>query len=67
MSVCTTTAGNTTSSAASSTPTTSTTKVSSVPRSAMVFGALDGILVFFVSLAVNGAPLFDPAFERGIQ
>ena len=64
MSVCTTTAGNTTSSAASSTP---TTKVSSVPRSAMVFGALDGILVFFVSLAVNGAPLFDPAFERGIQ
>ena len=63
-----TTSGSTTSSTTVSASTTSTaTGVSLVPRSVAIFGVLDGVLVFFVLLTVNGTPLFNLAFKRGIQ
>jgi len=59
-----TTSGNTTSSA----PTTSTTTgVSPVPGNVAIFRVIGGVLMFFVLLAVNGTPLFDLTFKRGIQ
>jgi len=74
MSICptttrSTTSGKTTSSATSpAASTTSTaTEVSPVSGSVAIFGVLDRTWVFFVLLAVNGTPLFNLAFERGIQ
>ena len=67
MSVLATTTGSTASGKASaSAPTTSTTRVSSVPGRVAILGILDRILVLFILLAVNGTPLFNLAFERGI-
>jgi len=51
---------------ASSAPTTSTTRVNSVPGRVAILGILGRALVLFILLAVNGTPLFDLAFERGI-
>jgi len=63
-----TTSGNTTSTTAEPASTTSTTtRVSPVPGSIAIFGVLDGVLMLFVLLAVNGTPLFSLTFKRGIQ
>ena len=61
-----TTSGNTTSSTTGSASTASTaTGVSPVPGSVAIFGVLDGVLMLFLLLAVNGTPLFGLTFKRG--
>jgi hypothetical protein len=70
MSVLAATTGSTASgkatSSASSAPTTSH-ESQPVPGRVAILRILDRVLVLFVLLAMNGTPLFNLAFERGIQ